>query len=123
MVDFLLKLDSDLKEGEYKLKVKMIKGKQKTSTDLTETFYVLGDFPIGGDKETLKIKLSEDVPELTNVNQENDLTTFSTKKELMLDQIEGIVVYESSSEKAKKVIPYLLSLVLGLICIILVFRK
>ena len=122
-INFLLKVDSNLKEGEYKLKVKMVKDGQKTSNDLTETLYVLENFFSEISEETLKTKNSKNVQQLAEIEQEEEPVLFSTKKELMLDQISGMVVYESSSEKAKKVVPYLLIIVLGLISCILVFKK
>lgn len=47
----------------------------------------------------------------------------TASEKALADQSSGIVVYQNSSEKAKKVILYLLVITLGLLCLVLVKKK
>lgn len=116
IVEFLLKIDENIEEGEYKLKVKINKDGQKTNKELTEAFYV---------EEALK-KMEEEkafVLLLDGAEEESAFSSLSAEKEKVVNSLTGMVIYESSSEKAKKAIPYLLIVILGLLCFILIKRR
>lgn len=113
-VSFWLNLDEKIEEGEYKVKVKWIKDEQKTEHELTGEVYV-------------------NVPEEKSEKQEANLPALSTaktnKSNLEVPSSNrtligaGFVAYESSTEKARNLIPYILAIVLGLVCIVLVIKK
>ena len=111
-------VDENLKEGEYKIKVKVNKDNQKTDKELTETIIV---------KEKKEIKVSQETNQLTGMAVTNFVEDsgfgLSAEELKFKEKSKGIVVYESSSEKAKKVIPYLLIIILGLVCFVLIFKK
>jgi len=119
-VELLVKLDEEMEEGDYKLKVKLNKDGQKTDKELTESIYVRER--VGEEKE-----LNESLCLLGGIGEENEeegvSMGLSGKKKEIINEIKGVVVYESSSEKAKKVIPYLLVVVFGLLCLVLIFKK
>lgn len=117
MVDFLLKLDEEIKEGEYKVKVKIQKDGQKTVKELTETIYVQEKIEISETDSSLRTlagDLSEGISGAASLSSE--------KQELNKDY-PGIVVYESSSQKARKTIPVFMAITFGLICLVLVWKK
>ncbi len=118
-VEFLLKLDDTLKEGEYKVKVKLRKDEQKTVKELTGSIYVL-------------IEKKEEVQEEREESKEKEsgLTALAKKteqqpnllaqKRKVADGLTGFVVYESSSERRKEVVPYVLIVALIVTFIIIV---
>jgi hypothetical protein len=110
-----LTIDGNMKEGEYKIKVKINKDNQKTDKELTETIIV---------KEKEETKLSQKTNQITGMATSNlaeDYDFGLSAKELKIkEKSKGIVIYESSSEKAKNVIPYLLIIILGLVCFVLI---
>ena len=121
MVDFWLNLDSEMKEGEYKLKVKIKKNDLKTTTDLTETIYVTkvkAENLAEGTLSTLAGVSSRGEIGLEN----NYLPTTPIKSILETKEFPtspGIVIYESSSVKSKKLIPYFLLAAFGLLSVVL----
>ena len=114
MVDFLMKLDSEMKEGEYKLKVKLNKDAQKTEQELTEDIYVTAAEIVLSQEERL---ISAAAAEEFNEGK-IDLSTREISKQTM-----GIVVYESSPEKAKQLIPYLLVITFILMVVVVIKNK
>lgn len=107
---FSLTLDGDMKEGEYKLKVKIHKDGQITGESVDTTLTV------GEVQEQVK---EEKVILTSNLNEEEEVIS---SQRIILNQSK-FLVYESSDEKAKKFIPYLLIVVLGLLCIILIKKR
>lgn len=85
--------------GEYNLKVKMIKNNQKTSKDITEQIIV-------SKEETEK--------------ETNEITGNT-----IVDYIRWnpVAVYESSTFKSKKLIPYLIILAFGIVAGVMAMRK
>jgi len=118
-IELLVKVDKEIEEGEYKLKVKLNKDGQKTNKELTESIYVKS---VGEKKERSEslCLLSGDV-----INEEIVVegTTSKIVNKDILNEVKGIVVYESSSEKANNLIPYIIIAVLGLLCVVLIWRK
>ena len=114
MVDFLMKLDSEMKEGEYKLKVKLNKDAQKTEQELTEDIYVTAAEIVLSQEERL---ISAAAAEEFNEGK-IDVSTREISKQTM-----GIVVYESSPEKAKQLIPYLLVITFILMVVVVIKNK
>ncbi len=113
-VSFLLNLDEALEEGEYKVKVKFVKDEQKTEHELTGEVYVNVPEEKTKTKETKSSTLS------TAKTNKSEVEVSSIKKTLIGP---GFVAYESSTERAKNLIPYILVIVLGLVCIVLVMGK
>jgi hypothetical protein len=106
VIDLLVKADREIKEGEYKVKVKIQKDNQKTTKDITTNIFI-------------KEKNNETANEKNNeTNEEN-----TTKEHRLPSGITGMTVYESSSAKAKKLVPYILIVALILVIFILVLRK
>ena len=117
-VELNINIDSDLEKGEYNLKVKINKDNQKTDQELTESIII---------KENEEFELSEKTNKITGMAvtnfAENDNFGLSAEELEIKERSKGIVVYESSSEKAQKVVPYLLIIILGLVCFVLIFKK
>ncbi|PIN73585.1 hypothetical protein COV20_05165 [Candidatus Woesearchaeota archaeon CG10_big_fil_rev_8_21_14_0_10_45_16] len=109
LVDFLLPLDTSLDEGDYNVKVKIIKDDQKTAKELTGTVAVE---PLLEEKDT-----------------ESGLDTaaspgFSADPLQASHRLDtpGIVSYESSSSKAFGLAAFFLVLGLGLLSAVLIWR-
>lgn len=121
VVELPLLVDVSAEEGEYKIKVKIRKDGQKTVKEITQSIQVV-------------VKLAENSITLEKSDQastflvgdlpasESQQFPFSQRKELLSER-EGIVVYESSSQKAKKLIPTILSITFALLCIVLIMKK
>lgn len=115
VVDLLLKADSTLKEGEYNLKIIINKNGQKTNKELKEKMIVQ-------EKETFQSNSEEDNSQEYFSNQGMSSEAIAKKKQI-IDNIDGVIVYESSSEKAKKLIPVFLAFTFALVCIVILIRK
>ncbi|MBU0457681.1 MAG: lamin tail domain-containing protein [Nanoarchaeota archaeon] len=125
-VEFLIKVDDGIEEGEYKLKVKINKDRQKTDKELTEKIYILSSGKI---KEEVNFSSQQSFLESNffaesslEANPESNLQ-LKAEKEKIIDVLNGIIVYESSSEKAKRLIPYFLAITFGLFCIVLIGKN
>ncbi len=112
VVELLLKLDENMEEGEYNLKVKIRKDAQKTTSDITKTFYVSQEK--NKQAETALSILSTAAVAEENQGIESAKKTFPSS---------GIIVYQSNSEKARRLIPYILIIAFGLLSLVLVLRK
>ncbi len=115
IVDFLMKLDPEMEEGEYKLKVKLNKDNQKTDKELTEDIYVTAGEEVLSQEERL-------VSAAATGEESNESKVSSYIKEIS-KQTTGIVVYESSTEKAKQLIPYILVVTFILMLIVVIRNK
>lgn len=107
-----IKADEKLEAGEYKLKVKIRVDGQKTEKELTETVLV---------KDESQEKNA--CVSVYSAGASGNKQTLSSTKEKMDVESSGVVVYESSSEKAKHLTAYILIIVLGLVCVVLGWRK
>jgi hypothetical protein len=105
-------VDSGLESGDYNLKLKLIKDNQKTVRELTTSLIV---------ETEAVIKAVSGIETYAADSAINPKSTVITTSKGYSSK--GLVVYESSSEKAKKVIPYLLVIVFGLIFFVLVRKK
>ncbi len=113
-VSFWLSLDSEVEEGEYKVKVKWVKDNQKTEHELTGEVYV--NVP-----EEKPEKQETSLPTLSTTKTNNDKAETSSSNRTLIGP--GFVAYESSTERAKNLIPYVLVIVLGLVCMVLVLGR
>ncbi|MBU1111749.1 MAG: lamin tail domain-containing protein, partial [Nanoarchaeota archaeon] len=117
-ISFLIKVDEEMEDGIYKIKTKLIKDQQKTAKEITEDIYVLSGLAeniMEDDQETFSGQL-----EIDQIGSDSGrLSLFSAKD---ADKYDGIIVYESSSEKARKLAPYIL-LVAVFLLLILMFKK
>jgi hypothetical protein len=113
-VSFWLNLDEEIEEGEYKVKVKWIKDAQKTEHELTGDVYVNVPEEKVEKQETSLLTLS------TTKTNNKEIETSSSNRTLIGA---GFVAYESSTERAKNLIPYILVIVLGLVCVVVVMGR
>lgn len=119
-IPFDLIPDSDLEPGKYNLKVKIIKDSQKTEQELNAEIIFISevqqkDSPLALDsaQNLLAEKSADgfDSAGLTPIGKE------------LAEAASGFIVYQSSSEKAKKAALYILIIALGLLCLVLVRGK
>lgn len=113
MVDFLLKLDDEMEEGEYNVKVKIKKDEQKTEKELTENIYVLQNSSVS--------TLTAPLVTLADSAVEENIAFPAGKRKIFLES--EYLVYESNVEKAKELVPYILIVVFGLLSLVLVMKK
>jgi len=116
-VEMLVVADEEMSEGEYQLKVKLNKDAQKTNKELTHKVYVQEKVEVSeGELSAATLAAAGERP------QGIDFAAVS-KKEGVLDLITGVVVYESSSERAYKLIPLFIIIVLGLVAVVLIWKR
>ncbi len=127
MLDFLLKADEGMEEGEYKLKVKIRKDEQKTEKELTETIYVQPGNNISGSRQETNASLETLAEGFTGggaavaglpAGEKKPAVVYSGRADYA-----GMVVYESNTEKARKLIPLFLMITFGLVCAVLAWKK
>ena len=104
IVPFNLLIDEQMEEGEYKLKVKLKRDDQKTVKELTESVFIKAA------AKKSSANLSEASLLTANNNKNNNLFLERGRDSLSKEKInnKGMVIYQSSSEKSKKLIPYFL---------------
>ncbi len=109
-VTFYLNTPSETDEGEYKVMVKLQKDGQKTIHDLTQSIYLYG-----------KEESSSSAKLITMANSEPERSNFTLPKasKAPFPGATGYVVYESSTEMAKNVVPYFLIVTVILLGVIL----
>ncbi len=108
---FPLKLDENIDEGEYKIKVIFNKDNQKTNKEAVETFYV--QMPV--ETKTINDSIS--------VFAEGDPRFGGSSLRSRITDAAGIVVYESNDVRSKKAIPYLLLISAALVVAVMWKRK
>ncbi|MEW5896734.1 MAG: lamin tail domain-containing protein [Nanoarchaeota archaeon] len=124
-VEFLIKVD-DVKEGEYKLKVKLNKDNQKTDKELTSSIYVKSESSESKNNSLLGTStFSENMLASDSEGQEDLSSSLSAKKEKIAENKDnkGVVIYESSSDKAKRKTLYLLLISFVLLIVVLILKK
>lgn len=96
---FELPIDAGLAEGEYKLKVKLLKDDLKTPQEITETIHIAesADAPQPAEKSTFSPAIARTAPA----------------------ESPGVVVYESNTAKAKSFTPFVLFTAMGLLVLVL----
>ena len=109
--------DEDLQEGEYNIMIKIKKDSRKTLYSLRN------EIRVKKPKEITKTLTTESP--LTTKIVRNITPTIITKTETKLvnTNYPGITIYESSSTKAKKMIPQLLALTFGLLVFVFIFKR
>lgn len=117
LIELLVKVDSDIGEGEYKLKVKLNKDEQKTDKELTETIYVESK------EEAFSQKKGIEAVSLAAVPDEETDYGLSAEKKKIVDSLTGLVIYESSTQKAKNLIPYVLIVSMILLIVSVLLKK
>ncbi|MFH0701100.1 MAG: lamin tail domain-containing protein [Candidatus Woesearchaeota archaeon] len=113
VVDFSLPLDGEMPPGEYKLKVRVHKDGQITAKSVD------ANITVGNGEEEKSITTTTST--LSKGGSSIGSSSLGVQRTI-LNQSQ-FLVYESSNEKAKKLIPYILVIVLGLLCIILMKEK
>ena len=118
-IEMLIKVDEEVSMGEYRLKVKLNKDGLKTNRELMKSVYIKPK-----DKKKV-INQSTSLFGISELNDKsvNERTSVDSRKEKIIHELPGIVVYESSSQKANNLIPYLLVGVFGLLSVLLGWKK
>jgi len=106
VITLLNHADATISPGAYNLMVKIRKDQQKTTHSFTKTLVI--NQPLAN------------LPSLSEVNQTIPKTSNRSSLE---NQLTGMVIYESSSVKAKNLLPHLLLLTSALVIIILAVKK
>ncbi len=123
MIDFLLQLDKDVKEGEYKLKVKWLKEGQKTEKELTVPIIVQLLDEQGSTLEQttgLFAAAGKGVPSGADTNMPN----FASSLPYALREKDGgFIAYQSNTEKAKTLIPLFMAIAFALVSVIAFWKK
>lgn len=113
---FKIPVDKDMEAGEYKLKVKLRKAGQKTEQEIIALVNL----------QLAQKKTEENTVMITPDNQlmaQQDEKMIKLNSEQTTQIVRPEVVYESSLEKAKKIIPYILIIILTLLCLWLGLRR
>lgn len=118
IIDFSLSVDGGLKEGDYKLKVKLHKDGQFTAKELGATLHITSE---EGQVEEQSLLTSAAFS--STEEPESIARAFPNLVLKPIDPSRSLVVYESNSTKAKKTIVYFLLISLGLVCLILLKKK
>jgi hypothetical protein len=93
--------------GEYKLKIKMQRDDYKTEKEITETINII----------------RSQNQEIGQPHNENTFNQFPTNTRPFIPNQEPVVIYESTSYKAKKLVPFFIIGLLGFFSIILIWRR
>ncbi|MBU1974015.1 MAG: lamin tail domain-containing protein [Nanoarchaeota archaeon] len=115
IVELLMKADLEMEEGEYKLKVKLNKDGQKTDKEMTESIFVEVEEEVKKEEQVVSLASEEGGLELSS--------PLSSKSRMGSSLTGGVVVYESSSEKARELIPYILVVTFILLMIVVLWKK
>ena len=116
--EVMVTADPDLKGGDYNLKIKIQKGNQKTTKDFTAAISVMLEKQEASSQSASFDLLSESS---TTLAQTLEQTSFAERERVFNSN--GIIVYESNSEKAKRLIPIFLALGFGLLNLLFVWKK
>jgi hypothetical protein len=123
---FKFKLPEDMVTDDYKLKVRVIKDDQKTSKDFKEVIHITEivkeetelELQSEQEQEPIKKNIQEVSAEKEIVKQET-----KTDKASIPNKITGETIYESKNGKIKKIIPYTLIIVFGLLAIVFTLKR
>ena len=117
VVDSLLLIPKTIQQGEYQLKVKIIKDNQKTVHQLETPIYIKD--------QPLTLSTAQEINSLksTSISESPLQYLTSSKARHQDEQITGFVVYESNAQKTKKTIPYFIIITLALLSLVLVLRN
>ena len=115
-VEIPIKADQDLADGEYKLMVKYRIDAQKTEKSMSTiiTIKALQEETRTANQTVSLLSASEHSVSVLN-SEKNPAQE--------LPGYQGIVVYQSTSEKSKSLISWVLLVTFGLLCLVLVWKK
>ena len=120
IVTIFVNLDGVIEEGTYNLKIKINKDNQKTNKEITKSVYI---------SKIDQLKSAETKDQILSLNNGKDEQSLNSTINLnpitknSENLITGMVVYQSSSEKAKNLIPYLLFITFVLLGAVLIKSK
>ncbi|MFH1063980.1 MAG: hypothetical protein V1729_02790 [Candidatus Woesearchaeota archaeon] len=121
-VTFDLENVVDASDGEYSFKLKFLRSDRKTSEDITLPIRVIE----AGSEDTIaqtKNAVSEYPDARSGAGTQADSTARRTLIDSDVTGGEGSVVYQSSSAKARWLIPYLLIALLIILLVVLVLKR
>lgn len=132
LLSFNLDVPENVKGGEYKLKVKILKDEQTTPYELKEVILIMNKtLPPSNSTQVLKTFLLE--KNFTeNNNAVNYTVTESTslaaeilpqEKQTESAEVIGSIVYQSEERKLKKLIPYFVIVTIVLLASIYIFKQ
>lgn len=113
-VKLLIKADQEMAAGEYNLMVRYNQDGQKTEHSLTEKITV---------KETEKLK--ETNQSLALFSETDSAAQYLKTGKILTTEVPdygGIIVYESTSEKSKKLVSWVLFVAFALLSLVLIFK-
>jgi len=115
---FLIKLDENINEKDYKLKIKVLKDDRKTEDELTEEIYIQ-EQNTQTDSTTLTTEKQD-----SNDQDSNSLFSSTRKinENIFQEYKEGFIAYQSTSKKAYKLTPILMIIALA-ITITIILKK
>ncbi len=122
IIELPLIIDDGLDAGDYKLKIKINKDDQKTDKEITETITIKEKLVSSELEDGQNVLNTNSLNECSNPSYEN-INSIETKNEYakIKESSSGVVVYESNSEKAKKLVPTLLMITFALLSLVLAF--
>ncbi|NQV91993.1 lamin tail domain-containing protein [Candidatus Woesearchaeota archaeon] len=123
ITEFLVKIDDGTTPGAYKLKVKILKEGRKTTIDLTKDMHIKEKEEIKVESQTSNFSISPLSNTISEINEDSQETSLFQETSTSRNHLTGMVVYESSSVKAQKLIPYFLILTLTLLSLVIVFNR
>ena len=106
----LKNLIEEAEPGDYKLKIKMLRDDYKTEKEITQTIEVI---------ENIEKQIKEIEEQISNEKEKNN----SQKTGAFIPNQEPLIIYESSSYKSKKLVPFFIIGLLGFFSIILIWRR
>ncbi|MEK6905911.1 MAG: hypothetical protein AABX24_05920 [Nanoarchaeota archaeon] len=108
-------VDPEILEGEYTLMVKYKKDNQKTENSITQKINVKEPAEANSADQTLPL-----------LSQAENFGSFPVSKKIPaegLPNYEGIMVYESTAEKSKNLISWVLFISFGLLSLVLIIKR
>ncbi len=101
--------------------MKLKKDRQKTEKELTGTIYVQPRNALSRAREindSLSVLAGDDFS-----GEVSGAVSLSSEKKELSGDYKGIVVYESNTGKARKLIPLFLAVAFGLLCLVMMWKK
>ena len=117
--------------GDYKLKVKLNKDGQKTDYELTENISIIGPALFADACQCNSVQTLSPLSGERNLFSQSGNSIYDSKGQLVSEQSylavpatnSKITIYESNSEKAYNLTPYLLILTFGLLSLVLLLKR
>ncbi len=118
IVELPVHFDENIEDGEYNLKISVVKDHQKTSKDLTKKIQIKTSVTTQSTSSSVALNLAP-----STSNTQSPLAKLSSEQLHQKDRSTGFVVYESNSQKAQNLIPLFLAASFGILCLALAWRK